>query len=443
MTDLILSINIVDGPAVVALVVLSLGLAGYLLARRPTPVWVLTALVGLLAGAAVALVTVFLTEKVFDLFGVGFSTTTITWIVLTFAGIGLAIVNLWRSRWWRKVVAGVAILIFALTGTVGVNSSIGLTKTVGALLGIGTEKPLVVPTGLPTTPHPTGTSSHTAAPSTVPLYQSWTPPADMPSVGTVGTIDIPNTNSGFVARKALAYLPPAALVQGAPALPVIIQLNGSPGSPGLDDPKSILDQMASANKGLAPIVINPDQLGDPSKDPLCLDATSDKVETYIMNDVVPYVRTHFNVLQDPKSWAFVGFSNGGECAAYFGAKYPNVFGNVVDISGDQYQAIGDNGAAQKYFGGDAAAYKAAWPQNILASGAHAYPDTLGVFTAGSDDQEINAGVRTVFAAAKAAGWKASFTEIPNAGHDGPALDIGLQTGYNALYPRWGLAASTG
>lgn len=439
MADFILTLNIVNGPIVIVLSLLSLAFAGYLLARRrPTLLWVLTALVGILAGAAIALVTVFLTEKVFNLFGVGFSAATTAWITLTFAAIGLAVVNLWRSPWWRKVIAGVAIVLFALTGTVGVNASIGLTKTVGALLGIGTEKPLVVPT-----PRPDPTAHPTSSPTGLALYQSWSPPADLPSTGTVGTIDIPNTNSGFVARKALAYLPPAALVQNAPALPVIIQLNGSPGSPGLDVPKGILDGMAAANNGLAPIVINPDQLGDPSKDPLCLDVTSDKVETYIMKDVVPYVRSHFNVMQDAKDWAFVGFSNGGECATYFGAKYPEVFGNVVDISGDQYQAYGDNGAAKKFFGGDKAAYRAVWPENILASGAHAYPDSFAVFTAGSDDAEINASVRTVYAAAQAAGWAASFTQIPNAGHDGPALEIGLQTGFGALYPRMGLSKPAG
>ncbi|GAA1002271.1 alpha/beta hydrolase-fold protein [Subtercola frigoramans] len=436
MTDTILNLNIIDGALIHAVIVLSVALAIYLLVRRPTRKWVLIALTGILSGALIAVFTVMLTINVWNVFGVGLSTTSVLVIVFTFAAIGLAVVSMWRARWWRRMIAGGAIVVFAVTGVLGVNASIGLLTTLGALIDISTAQPLALPPAAPT-PRPTAT----VGPVSAPLYTAWSPPEDMPPLGSLGTIDIPNTNSGFAARPALAYLPPAALVPNAPQLPVVIQLMGSPGSPDLTATAAILNDLAAKNGGLAPIVINPDQLGDPTKDPLCLDVTSDKAETYIMKDVVPYVRSHFNVLSDPKDWSFVGFSNGGECATYFAAKYPDTFGNVVDISGDQYPAYGDNGAVRNYFRGNKASYEATWPVNIMAKTA--YPDTFAVFTAGGDDTEIKTGVQTVYNAAIKAGWKSSFTEIPNAGHDGPALQTGLKTGYDALYPRLNLSPPPG
>lgn len=53
----------------------------------------------------------------------------------------------------------------------------------------------------------------------------------MPSQGKVFTVDIPNTESNFTARKAMIYLPPAALSDRPPALPVMELLAGQPGSP--------------------------------------------------------------------------------------------------------------------------------------------------------------------------------------------------------------------
>ena len=40
----------------------------------------------------------------------------------------------------------------------------------------------------------------------------------------------------------------------------------------------------------APIGLVIDQLGDPAADPLCLDTDRGSVETYVMQDVVPWAR---------------------------------------------------------------------------------------------------------------------------------------------------------
>lgn len=427
MSDAILSFNIVNAPLIVGLGILSGALALFLLIRRPTVRWVLTASIGAVSGALIGALTILVSVNVLNLFGTRLSPVVDVWIILTFTAVAIAIVNLWLSKWWRTVIAAVSILVFALTGTLGVNAAFGLDKTVAAFLSITNAKPLDI--GTSATPNP-------GVDPNAPLYESWKAPADLPAAGSLGTVDIPNTNSGFVARTALAYVPPAGLVASRPKLPVIIQLNGQPGSPGLDDPKVILDKMAADDNGLGPIVVNPDQLGDDTKDPLCLDTSMGSVETYIMKDVVPWVKSHFAVSDDPKDWTVLGFSNGGMCAAYFGAKYPEVFGNFVDISGDEYQGVDDSSTLKRVFNGDEDAYRAVWPATIMSDTK--YPDSVGVFAVGQNDSDALGGVKRTYDAAVAAGIRASYTEIPNSSHDNVALDGGLSRGYEVLYPRWGL-----
>jgi len=54
---------------------------------------------------------------------------------------------------------------------------------------------------------------------------------DLAAAGVVSTVVIPGSVSGFAARPAWVYLPPAALVRNPPALPVLVLLHGQPGSP--------------------------------------------------------------------------------------------------------------------------------------------------------------------------------------------------------------------
>lgn len=49
--------------------------------------------------------------------------------------------------------------------------------------------------------------------------------------GTVVALPVPGTASGFVARPAQVYLPPAWSRPGQPPLPVVLLLHGTPGDP--------------------------------------------------------------------------------------------------------------------------------------------------------------------------------------------------------------------
>ena len=419
----LLALSITSGPVIIGFFALAAALFVYLLVRRPTRRWLVTSAAALAAGGLIALLVWFFVVKVDD-------TIVDMWLAATMMGICLAIANLWRSRWWRKAIAGLAIVVFLVTGALGVNANFGLNPTLGSLFGVVNSDPISLPTMTPT-PTPTVQAG--------PLWQSWKPPATMPVQGTIGTQIIPNTISGFVSRPAGIYLPPAALVPNAPPLPLVIMLMGQPGSPSPTFAAEVLDKFAAKHNGLAPIVIVADQLGNPAQDPLCLDtAKYGNARTFITQDVVNWALANLNITHDHTYWTIVGYSNGGSCAISLITEYPHLWSNVIDISGEEYPGSEDHKLVLKHvFGGDQAAYDAVKPENMLA--ARKIPGTFGVFTVGSNDTGYIPGVKRILAAAQAAGMQTVYYESPNGGHVLPALTDGLTAGFSALYPRLGLS----
>ena len=432
MWNFLLDVNIVDGPFLYALYALAAAVFIYLLGRGPGWAWVLTVIVVLIVGALVGVGILWVAVNVLDAVPGPILPEVWFWVAGAFAGCALAIWNLWYSRWWRKLIAVLAVPIFSLTALFGINAEYGLDRTLGALLGISTagtidlDDPSATPTADPTEP----------------LYLTWTPPPGMPAQGQVGTPDggIPNTNSGFPAREPQLYLPPAALVDEAPALPLVIMMMGQPGDPDATFIAQVLDDFASRNQGLAPIALVVDQLGDPNVDPLCLDTDLGHVETYVMQDVVPWAKSHLKVLQGPQFTTVAGYSNGGECAAYFGAKYPETFGNLLAVSPTEYPgAERPDQVLADVFGGDQAAYDAVKPATIMAQKAP-YPNTVAIFTVGANDPTFAPGAQQLSDAAMQAGMQTTFFVVPDADHGVSGLLGGLEKGFEVLYPRLGLAA---
>ena len=428
----LLRVDLIEGA--VPIIAYSFGAIAFvfLVLRRPTRIWVVTSLIALASGAATAVLVLWYFSAN-DTFGVQLSTTTSVWGIVTFAAVAFALSNLWRSRPARKLVAIASIVFFVSAGFVGVNADFGLDRTPADLAGISTQPTLSIPVA---TVKPTPTPTLLAGGA---LWANWHAPVGMPTGGQQGQVIIPNTVSGFVARAAGLYLPPAALVPNPPALPFVIMMMGQPGNPEPIYTANILDPMAAAHAGLAPIVLVVDQIGNPSIDPLCLDtARYGKAETYLTQDVVPWARTHLHILQDPAHWTVAGYSNGGECALSLGVKFPQVWGNVLDISGEEYpgadRAVATRAAA---FGGSQAAYDAQKPLGLLAG--HSYQDTVAIVTVGSNDYGYRQQAMRVAAATKAAGWKTTYFEVLNGGHVLGALYGGLQEGYSVLFPRLGLS----
>ncbi|PPI45537.1 alpha/beta hydrolase [Rathayibacter iranicus] len=438
----LLDVSLVSGPTVVAVYVLTaialvLLLTVFVRARptgrvRRLAVAVAALVLGVLGGVGLAAFV----DGPDGPFGIDFTPVTRAWIGLGFGGVAVAVLVLVHAaghRRLRRALAslGVTVLVVA-TAAMSVNMDFGQYPTVRSVLGISAYSdappPAIAPSGL-----------HSD-------LATWTAPPGMPSVGTVSPVTIPATASGFPAREAVVYLPPAALTPNPPLLPVMVILSGQPGSPS--DPLSTekfeeaLNAYAAQHAGLAPIVVSPDQLGDPSKNPMCIDSPLGNSATYLTVDVPNWIRANLPVLSDARHWAIGGLSQGGTCAIQLGAGYPTLFGNIVDASGEIAPSLGSPAATVAGgFGGNEAAYEAAKPLTMMEKHTP-YKETFALFGVGANDGTFRPGVKTLYSAALAAGMDATYFEVPNAAHDVAAWSATFNHGLELLAARWKLVPAS-
>ena len=432
MSHQLFDLRLETGPFPIIVYALAAVILVVLATRRPVRRWLPIQLLGALAGAGVGLILAWLVSDVWNSFGVALTLITRMWFALGVGGIGFAIAGLWRARAWRVVVGSASVIIFAFAGAIGVNVDVAEFPTLGSALGVNAIGKLALPAAQST---PTSTIPES-------LAQSWHAPADLPKVGTVGYVTIPGTVSHFAARSAVVYLPPAALVAGAPRLPMLELLSGQPGGPSnlitSGAMASILDRFAAAHHGLAPIVVVPDQLGSPQLNPMCVDSVLGNSATYLTVDVTNWIAHHLHVLPSGANWAIGGFSQGGTCSIQLGTKYRGLFGSILDIAGELAPHHGSIPATiASAFGGSAAQYHAATPLSLLASGAP-WTDTLGIFVIGQNDARFGVASSAVSKAAEAAGMTMHHLVSPGTAHDWKTVQFGIRTAMPLLGDRWGL-----
>lgn len=427
VTDWLLNLRIEQFSFLATVSALSVAGAVYLLVRKPTKRWLITSAIALLGGGALGLLASWFAGDVLDLFGVALTAGQRAWVALTFAAIALAVVNLWRSRWWRKVVAIVSVPLLLLTGAAFVNSSIGYYSTVSDALGIN--------------PYHDGTLGYETGELTRgPVAQDWRPPADLPATGKVVSMTIPGTVSHFAARAAVIYLPPAALVPDPPVLPVLIMMSGQPGSPSdqftAGHINDYMDAYAAAHHGLAPIVVSPDQLGPSEGNPMCVDSPLGNSATYVTTDVVNWISAHFRVTRDRSAWAVGGFSQGATCAMQFMSGYPKMFGSVLAISSEIGPTIGPD-TVEEGFGGSQAAYNAAMPISLMKKNGP-FTDTVASFAVGEDDTQYKQWAYQLSAAAQRAGMHTALYISPGTAHDWYTVAYGIKMGFPRIGAHMGL-----
>lgn len=432
--------RIVDGPLPTGLFFLALVLIIILALRRREAAgkkWPLTVVSSLIIGAAVGLGTCWLFVDVFNAFDTSLSPLSRTWIAAAFAAIALALVNLRRSRIARKVGALGAIFLFALVAAVGVNAEFGQYTTIESLTGASPYESLPSQVLLDQK-----AAISTGAGVASAVSKDWAKPTDLPSHGIVGHITIPATVSHFAAREALVYLPPAALVSNPPALPVFVMLSGQPGSPdhvfAAGHIDRLFDAIAAQNRGLAPIVVVPDQLSSPGVNPMCVDSIIGNSATYLTVDVPNWIRSNLNVQSAASSWAIGGFSQGGTCSIQLGAGHPELFGSILDVSGELEPHEGSvEQTIAAGFAGNAAAYDAAKPLTELARRAP-YADTVGVFAVGALDSRFGPFAKTIATAAQKAGMRTTLLSSPGTSHDWSTVRYAIENGMPLILKHMGL-----
>lgn len=426
MRDALLSIDVLDGPVPVIVFALAAGVLCALLIRPPTASWLRRLAVAGAGGPVAAIAAWLILVRWLDLFGESPGLGNYVWAAAAFCGVALCVVSVGRSSRWRTAVAIVGIPIFLVAATLGINLNYGLDRTLGNVLAITVPNPIHLQP-----------PAHYGSAYDGSLWKNWQAPAGMPLHGKTGTATIPGLVSGFHARPAGIYLPPAALVPKPPALPLVVMMMGQPGNPDPEPIATVLDDLAARHHGLAPIVVVADQLGDPLRDTLCLDTKRfGKVATYVTTDVTAWAAKNLPVTGDHRFWTIAGYSNGGLCALSFALEHPVLYSNVLDISGEEFPgAEHAQSTLADTFDGDQAAYDRVKP--LLRIASTGYPGDL-ILTACRDDPAYRHVAIEALQAAKRAGVASTFVDIPAGGHGIGALMGGLRGGLPVLYGRLGL-----
>lgn len=272
----------------------------------------------------------------------------------------------------------------------------------------------------------------------------------VPDHGVLAPITIPATRSGFAARPALVWVPPAWFARPRPALPVVVLMHGTPGSPqdwadgGMADDTA--DAFADAHGGRAPILIMPDINGTIDADTECVDGPAGRVETYLTVDLPEYVRTTFRTAEPGRAWAVAGLSEGGSCATVIALRHPRMFSAFGDYAGLAGPRVGDTNddtasTISGLFGGSARAFAAHEPADLLAT--RSYPGTGGWFEVGAQDAQPLAATQMLVPLARRAGIATCEVIVPGGGHTFDVFSRAFSDSLPWLAERTGLVPVTG
>ncbi|MCM1992185.1 alpha/beta hydrolase [Oceanirhabdus seepicola] len=96
--------------------------------------------------------------------------------------------------------------------------------------------------------------------------------------------------------------------------------------------KEILDNLINDNKIPPTVAVFIDSNDDRMTELMC----NDNFSSYVVDEVLPWVREHYNVTTDPSKSIIGGLSLGGLTASFMGLRFPNVFGNILSQSGSYW-----------------------------------------------------------------------------------------------------------
>ncbi|OBJ36576.1 hypothetical protein A5630_06915 [Mycolicibacterium mucogenicum] len=430
----ILDLSLLSGPFASVLQVVAFVAGAWLLwtVRRSAPAMVL----GVCAISAAVLTAglVFVVRHVWHLFPDQLEPPVYGWLVAAVMALTLmvaAVVVDWR---WRQTTLTVIAGVLVLAGCAN-----QINRTFEAYPALRDVFGAVPDNEVPFTELSRPATGYRAG---RPIDAHWQPRTLPTGPGRLATVRIPAQVSGFAARPAEVYFPPAYFADPRPALPVLVLISGQPGGPrdwiAAGRLAAILDRFAAEHHGLAPVAVVADATGSRFANPLCLDSRLGNAATYLGVDLPAWVKKNLSVDTDPNGWAVAGFSYGGTCALQLATNYPGVYPTFVDIAGGIEPSLVDRrSTVEAAFGGDAAAFSQVNPLDLLQS--RRYPDSAGAIVAGAGDDESRTAARTVLQAARTAALNAHYTQVPGS-HDWGAARAALDRELPWLATRIGLIA---
>ena len=326
--------------------------------------------------------------------------------------------------WW-------ALGLAAVTIPLALGDAIQSRGAMRVVSGVLTGAMAVVAVGVGVVALPPTFTTVTVAGRTIPLT------AQNLRDGAQLTVDIPPTQSRFSARPATLFVPPGWLRRPTGTRPIVTMMMGQPGSPRLGPTLDALHSLGQEKVDDAPFILVVDQLGGSLKNPPCANSSAGQVETYLARDVPAWIRAHLPVSANRLDWGLAGYSHGGECAAYLGAKYPTIWSKIVSVGGPdkpgehKWRTL----TLDRYWHGNLAAYEKTWPSKVMAATGYAATPMTGIFVAGMLDTYYTPQVETNATAAEKAGWTVTFWRVPGAEHT-RALVPGLASAYGRFIPEW-------
>jgi S-formylglutathione hydrolase FrmB len=276
------------------------------------------------------------------------------WLWVALAGLATAVLVFgWPgARWWRRVLAVLAVPLCAVCAALAVNGWVGYFPTVLAAWNQLTSEPLPdqIDRLRVTEMQIAGTK---------------------PTKGVVVPVDTGSDASHFAHRQELVYLPPAWFNSNPPPrLPAVMMISSAFNTPAdwlrPGGAFTAIDGFAAQHHGFSPVFVFPDPTGSFDNDTECVNGARGNAADHLTKDVIPFVVSNFGVSADRANWGVAGWSMGGTCAVTLTVMHPELFSAFVDIAGDRGPNIGGKDATlAKLFGGNNEAYASYDPITVM------------------------------------------------------------------------------
>ena len=132
------------------------------------------------------------------------------------------------------------------------------------------------------------------------------------------------------------WLPPNYMKNLDETYPVIMAFPGYPGTPtSYADPLHFDDAVVAAVAAKTirePIVVVPNVFPN-NIDTECTNVKGAAVETWVTDQVVPWLRQNLRVSQGAEAFTTIGYSAGAYCSSMFPMRHPDLFGSAMSMSG--------------------------------------------------------------------------------------------------------------
>jgi enterochelin esterase-like enzyme len=210
--------------------------------------------------------------------------------------------------------------------------------------------------------------------------------------GLVVKIRIPaDAVYGFAATTNIAYLPPQYFTQPGSRFPVVYLFHGTPGKAAdwFHAGQAAREGRAVAASGHPAILVAAQMSRSWTDDPECVDGTQEKVESHLVQQVIPTIDAMLRTQSDRGGRVFAGMSAGGYCALNLGLRHRGLVAAIIDLSGDTVPTHG--GGAKVLFGKhnpDAEALVAANSPASYAASQSPTPPTRIWLESGTGDKTI-------------------------------------------------------